>query len=110
MTAIQEERLTVQKLYNYICQNEGIKSLKLRFSRVGKGGASITHSSKECFSINIDLNRICCGAAYALCHEVAHQILISTTGNARHDRSFKSLCKKLETKYVNCSIARQLIF
>jgi hypothetical protein len=107
---MEKDMLTLQELYKFICQTEKITQKPLRFKRVGKGGACCTYSGKRVYSISIDLARICIGAAYALCHEVAHQILIENDGNATHNRAFKKEEQRLVKAYANCPIARKLIF
>ena len=112
MNIIIKEQNTVKELYNYICDVEKIKKIPLLFKTVGKGGAKLVfYKNSKCpVSINIDLYGICIGASYALCHEVAHQILVSTEGDARHGSNFKKLEKKLVAKYATCEIARKLVF
>ena len=107
---MEKDMVTLKELYDFICKSEGIKKVSLLFKRVGKGGACCSYSGKRVYSIQIDLGRICIGAAYALCHEVAHQILITSDGNATHNRAFKKEEQKLVKAYANCSIARKLIF
>lgn len=101
---------TLVELYKFICQQEGIKMKSLKFTKVGKGGAVCSYLGKKVYSISIDLERICIGAAYALCHEVAHQILIEKDGNATHNKAFKKEEERLVKAYANCPIARKLIF
>jgi hypothetical protein len=110
MKAIDKEKRTIVELANHICECEGVRSIPVRFCRVGRGGASVTFSGKKCYSINIDIERISIGAAYVLAHEVAHCVLICKSGNYKHDKDFKTLNKVLERKYVNCPLARKLIF
>lgn len=74
----------LRDLYKFICESENIKAITLKFCKVGKGGACCSYVANKPKSISIDLARICCGSAYALCHEVAHQICISNEGNATH--------------------------
>lgn len=107
---MENDMRVLVELYQFICQNEGITKRSLRFKRVGKGGAVTKFIGKRVISIDIDLARICIGAAYALCHEVAHQILIETDGNATHNRAFKKEEQRLVKAYANCQIARKLIF
>lgn len=107
---MEHDKILIRELYDLICKAEGIKKVSLLFKRVGHGGASCSFSGKKVLSIQIDLRRICIGAAYALCHEVAHQILISRDGNATHNRQFKKEEKRLVTLYANCPLARKLIF
>lgn len=97
-------------LYKFICERENIKEIALRFCKVGKGGACCSYVANKPKSISIDLARINCGSAYALCHEVAHQICISNEGNATHNAKFKKVEKDLVKKYANCVIARNLIW
>ena len=107
---MEKDMITLHELYEFICQSEGIKKHPLRFKRVGKGGACCTFSGTRVIAIEIDLTRICFGAAYALCHEVAHQILIETKGNHTHNKAFKKEEQRLVKAYANCQIARKLIF
>ena len=107
---MEKDMVTLQELYKFICQQEKIAKHSLRFKRVGKGGAVCNFIGKRVLSIDIDLARICFGAAYVLCHEVAHQILIEKDGNATHNRAFKNEEQRLVKAYANCPIARKLIF
>lgn len=107
---MKKDMITLRELYEFICKSEGIKKHSLRFKRVGKGGACCTYSGTRVIAIEIDLMRICFGAAYVLCHEVAHQILIETSGNASHNKAFKKEEQRLVKAYANCEIARRLIF
>ena len=100
----------LRELYKFICDNEDIKAITLKFCKVGKGGACCSYVANKPKSISIDLARINCGSAYALCHEVAHQIRISNEGNATHNAKFKKVEKDLVKKYANCAIARNLIW
>lgn len=99
----------LKELYKFICVSEGIKAIALKFGKVGKGGACCSYSGNKPLSISIDLRRIQVGSAYALCHEVAHQICIPE-GNATHNAKFKKVEKELVKKYANCFIARNLIW
>ena len=107
---MEHDMILVKELYDYICKSEGIKKVSLYFNSVGKGGACCSYSGKKVYFIEIDLSRICIGAAYALCHEVAHQILITSYGNATHNRDFRKEEQRLVKAYAKCSIARKLIF
>ena len=107
---MEHDMILIRELYDLICKSEGIKKVSLLFKRVGCGGASCSFSGKKVLSIQIDLERICIGSAYALCHEVAHQILISRQGNSTHNRQFKKEEKRLVSLYADCPIARKLIF
>jgi hypothetical protein len=107
---MKSDMITLQELYKFICQTEKISQKPLRFKQVGRGGAVTNFIGKRVVSIDIDLARICIGAAYALCHEVAHQILIETDGNATHNRAFKKEEQRLVKAYATCSIANKLIF
>ena len=107
---MKKDMVTLQELYKFICQSENITRKTLRFKRVGKGGAVTNFIGKRVLSIDIDLARICFGAAYVLCHEVAHQILIESVGNATHNRAFKKEEQRLVKAYANCPIAQKLIF
>lgn len=107
---MENDMRILQELYKFICQQESIAKKPLRFKSVGRGGAVCNFIGKRVVSIDIDLARICIGAAYALCHEVAHQILIERDGNATHNRVFKKEEERLVKAYANCSIARKLIF
>jgi len=107
---MEKDMITLQELYKFICEQEHISHKSLRFGRVGKGGAVCYYIGTRVVSIKIDLYRICIGAAYALCHEVAHQILIEKDGNATHNKAFKKEEKRLVEAYANCAIARKLIF
>jgi hypothetical protein len=110
MDSLQEDKNTIVELANFIYKNENLPNLTGRFGRVGKGGAMVVFRNTKCYSINIDINRINIGAAYVLAHEISHYILISKSGNYKHDKEFKALCKRLEYKYANCAIARKLVF
>lgn len=115
MEILLKEQKTIESLYKHICEKEGLKPLKIYFGNVGKGGALCAYyanrnGTKTARYIKIDLHRICVGAAYALCHEVAHQIEITENNNATHNYKFKSCEKKLLKKYVNCAIAKKLLF
>jgi hypothetical protein len=107
---MKKDMQTLQELYKFICGKEGITMKALRFCNVGRGGAVCKYKGTRVYSICIDLNRICIGAAYALCHEVAHQILIEKEGNATHNRAFKKEEARLVKAYATCSIANKLIF
>lgn len=107
---MEHDMKILKELYEYICLMEGIKQKQLKFTKVGKGGACCSYSGRVVYSISIDLARICFGAAYVLCHEVAHQILIEKDGNATHNKAFKNEEQRLVKSYANCLIARQLIF
>ena len=107
---MKQDMLTLQELYKFICSKEGITMKSLRFCRVGRGGAKCTYKGQRVYSISIDLTAICIGAAYALCHEVAHQILIEKDGNATHNRAFKKEEQRLVKAYATCKIANKLIF
>lgn len=100
----------LKELYKFICVSEGIKAIALKFCKVGRGGACCSYVANKPKSISIDLNRINVGSAYALCHEVAHQICIANEGNATHNTKFKKMEKELVKKYANCTIARNLIW
>lgn len=100
----------LKELYKFICVSEGIKAIALKFCKVGRGGACCSYVANKPKSISIDLNRINVGSAYALCHEVAHQICIANEGNATHNAKFKKMEKELVKKYANCTIARNLIW
>jgi len=110
MSAIIREQNTVRELYNFICISENLKPILIKFCKTGKGGACVVYSGKKCNSIHIDLNNTSIGSAYVLCHEIAHQILITSCGDAKHGKEFKKICKTLEKKYVNCNVAKKLIF
>jgi hypothetical protein len=110
MEAKKREQSTVNELYQFICKSENINQIPIRFSKAGKGGAFISYNGNRCFSITIDLNNICCGAAYVLCHEIAHQIEITQNRNAAHNSTFKKRFYDLRKKYENCTIASKLIF
>lgn len=97
-------------LYKFICERENIKEIALNFCKVGKGGGCCSYVANKPKSISIDLRRINCGSAYVLCHEVAHQICISSEGNATHNAKFKKVENDLVKKYANCVIARNLIW
>ncbi len=107
---MEKDMKTLRELYRFICEKEDIGMKPLRFMRVLKGGACCTYAGRTVFSIDIDLARIPIGAAYALCHEVAHQILIERHGNATHDRAFKKEEGRLVKAYATCPIANMLIF
>jgi predicted metal-dependent hydrolase len=107
---MKKDMQTLQELYKFMCSKEGIAMKALRFCRVGRGGAKCTYSGKRVYSISIDLERIAFGAAYVLCHEVAHQILIEKDGNALHNKAFKKEEARLVKAYATCSIANKLIF
>ena len=107
---MENDMKVLQELYKFICQQESITKKPLRFKSVGRGGAVCNFIGKRVVSIDIDLVRIGIGAAYALCHEVAHQILIERDGNATHNRVFKKEEERLVKVYANCQIARRLIF
>ena len=107
---MKEDMKTVKELYDFICKTEGIRKVKLNFRSVGKGGACCSYSGNRVLSISIDLYGICVGAAYALCHEVAHQIQIVNNGNATHNKAFQKEEQRLVKAYANCQIARKLIF
>ena len=107
---MKEDMMTIQELYKFICEQEGIKMLKLSFGRVGKGGAVCNYIGQRPLSIKIDLYRIAFGAAYVLCHEVAHQILIEKDGNATHNKAFNKEEQRLVKAYATCKIANRLIF
>ena len=81
----------LKELYKFICVSEGIKAIALKFCKVGRGGACCSYVANKPKSISIDLNRINVGSAYALCHEVAHQICIANEGNATHNAKFKKM-------------------
>lgn len=83
----------LKELYKFICVSEGIKAIALKFCKVGRGGACCSYVANKPKSISIDLNRINVGSAYALCHEVAHQICIANEGNATHNAKFKKMEK-----------------
>ena len=85
----------LKELYKFICVSEGIKAIALKFCKVGRGGACCSYVANKPKSISIDLNRINVGSAYALCHEVAHQICIANEGNATHNAKFKKMKKDL---------------
>lgn len=110
--AISDDKKTLAELYKYICKNEGIKPIPLKFIKVGKGGAYCAYNrySLRPSYIAIDLNRIWVGSAYALCHEVAHQICISEHKDATHRARFKKKERELIKKYAICPIARKLNF
>jgi hypothetical protein len=110
MTAVQKEQQTINELYSFICASENLKKVAIRFCQVGRGGAKCTYSNNKVHSISIDLFRINFGAAYVLCHEVAHQVEIVNNGNATHNAAFKKAFNGLRKKYENCQIARNLIF
>jgi hypothetical protein len=110
MNEVQKEQQAISELYNFICESENLRKVAIRFCRVGKGGAKCTYSNKKVYSISIDLFRICFGAAYVLCHEVAHQIEIVNNGNATHNAAFKKTFNGLRKKYENCQIARNILF
>lgn len=115
---MEQEQKTIVELYKYICKNESIRPIPVKFKKVGKGGACCTFeitrfygkTYKKPIAIEIDLGRICIGAAWALCHEVAHQIEITCRNNSTHDKNFKSLEQSLVKKYTNCPLAKKLIF
>lgn len=107
---MENDMKVLQELYKFICQQESITKKPLRFKTVGRGGAVTNYIGKRVVSIDIDLFRIAFGAAYVLCHEVAHQILIERDGNATHNRVFKKEEERLVKAYANCQIARRLIF
>lgn len=107
---MEKDMITLQELYKFICEQEGITKKSLRFGRVGKGGAVCNYIGQRVTSICIDLQRIAFGSAYVLCHEVAHQILIEKDGNATHNRAFKKEEQRLVKAYATCAIARKLIW
>lgn len=115
---MDKDQKTLTELYSYICKDMNIRKLPLKFKKVGKGGACCTfevrrqygQTIKTPIAIEMDLGRICIGSAWALCHEIAHQIEISYRNNSTHDRNFKALEADLIKKYTNCPIARKLIF
>lgn len=104
----EADKKTLEKLYSQMCLLEGLQPVKLTFGRVGKGGAVCAYSGSKPLYIKIDLGAIQVGSAYALCHEVAHQIMITKKGNATHNRQFKSEEQRLVKRYANCILARQL--
>lgn len=111
----EQEKKNITELYHYMCASEGVKPLKLYFGNVGRGGAlcaykKLRNGKITSLYIKIDLCRICIGAAWVLCHEMAHQLEIDENCNATHNYKFKSREKKLIKKYTNCSHAKKLIF
>lgn len=113
---MEQDKKTLAELYEFICKSENIPHLPLKFKRVGKGGACLTFcqskrtGQKIPLCIEVDLGRICCGAAWALCHEVAHQIQIHKSNNSYHNAAFKKEEARLVNKYTRCKIANRLIF
>lgn len=108
MSEYQEhDKHILGKIYDFMCKDEGLSRLPLKFGRVGKGGAKCTHINGKPLSITIDLERISIGSVYALCHEVAHQIEIPK-GNATHNRAFKKTEQYLVKKYSRTMLANSL--
>ena len=116
MDALKREQQTIRELYVYICKQEGINQVPVKFKKVGKGGACLTFiedrmtKEKTPLQIEVDLGRICVGAAWALCHEVAHQIMVTKSNNSTHCAAFKKEEARLVNKYTRCEIANRLIF
>lgn len=113
---MEKDQKTLRELYAFICKQEGIKKLPIKYKRVGKGGACLVFMTdrrtgkKTPLHIEVDLGRICCDAAWALCHEVAHQILVDTKNYSAHGAGFKKEEARLVNKYTRCEIANRLIF
>lgn len=103
----KHDKKILGKIYEIICKDEGLPILPLKFGRVGRGGAKCEYINGNPLSITIDLGRICFGSVYALCHEVAHQILIPK-GNATHNREFKKTEQYLVNKYSKTTLANSL--
>lgn len=103
----EHDKHILGKIYDFMCKDEGLSRLPLKFGRVGKGGAKCTYRGIKPLSITIDLGRISVGSVYALCHEVAHQIEIPK-GNATHNRSFKKTEQYLVKKYSRTILANSL--
>lgn len=116
MNALKREQQTVRELYVYICNQEGLKALPVKFKKVGKGGACLVYMTdritreKTPLQIEVDLGRLVIGAAWAICHEVAHQIMVTQSNNSTHCSAFKKEEARLVNKYTRCEIANRLIF
>ena len=107
---MNNDQKILKQLYGEICKNENITPVPLQFKAVGRGGAVCNFIGCKPVSIAIDLRRISCGSAYALCHEVAHQIEIVKRGNATHNKQWNKTFEALRSKYENCALARKLIW
>ena len=107
---MEDDKIILKKLYSLICKECEIKEIPLYFKKVGRGGACCSYIGSKPISISIDLNRIACGSAYVLCHEVAHQIEIEKNNNHTHNYKWKKTFNDLRKKYENCKLAQQLIW
>lgn len=107
---IAHEAAILKEIYDKICKDYVIEPVDLVFKRLQRGSGVCNYISKCVLDIELDLRSSCIGAAYLLCHEVAHQICISKYGNATHNARFEKVEDELIKKYTRTRLANSLNF
>ena len=93
--------MDVVGLYKSICKKEKIKPLPIKFKNVGKGGAMVEYNSKTMTPLSMSFDKTKLNdIAYALYHEISHQICLEKFKYPGHGNKFKKIFNYINDKYM----------